>query len=88
LDDIADIAVSIKEGTFEKSRPTHEAPTVDSSAGDGGLVTIDPIYAAVLKMEDSFSARLRTIEVTDSKSELKAAVRAHIDELEDMYIRL
>ena len=84
---IADIAQQIEEGAYDKKLLDLNAPERNSAAGS---VSPEPprLQAEIKNITDSFSAELRKIVKSGSADELKTALRAFIDMLENLYSKM
>ncbi|MCL2814324.1 MAG: hypothetical protein FWD23_06970 [Oscillospiraceae bacterium] len=80
-DEIRSIAESIETGTYE--RPKRDAGEKDSSAVFQGI--LDGLNAVIAKIADAYSFGMEKAANAGDASELRAALRGHIDRLEDLY---
>jgi len=89
-EEIAELAASIEDGTYEKRKPgslsqTEGGDTANPGSGSGGM---RPFEAAIAKITDELLRELRKNAGSDDKTELKTSLRSYIDMLEDLYRQL
>ncbi|MCL2437285.1 MAG: hypothetical protein FWD00_04535 [Clostridiales bacterium] len=82
--DITDVATSIENGTFEEERAAARA-AVQENPVELILSGIRTLNAAINRVSDDLPSELQSIAGSSDKTELKTALRSHIDMLEDLY---
>jgi hypothetical protein len=75
-DEIKAVAESISDGTFGRRKPAEPKEAQDAMAA---------FSAAISKMADEFGAAVKRLANDVDAGELRAALRGHIEKLEDLY---
>ena len=86
-DDVADIAASINDGTFERRRSVVPAQNGDDYSAGQASGKLPP-EEAFAKLASSFLSELQALIRNYDSVEVKTALRFHIDKLEDLYSRM
>ncbi|MCL1872820.1 MAG: hypothetical protein FWF85_01745 [Clostridiales bacterium] len=71
-EEIFELAARIEEGTYKKENLKEP-------------VDIPPLETEIIKMAESFYSGLRKLTKSSDNTEIKAVLRAHIDQLEELY---
>ena len=72
LEEIQELAVRIEDGTYEKAKPKTQ-------------VDVPPLEAEIIKIAESFYSGLRKLSSGSDNVSIKAVLRTHIDQLEELY---
>jgi len=83
-ENIAKVAAKIENGTFEEERAAARAAEQESPV-ELILSGIRTLNAAISRVSDDLPSELQSIAGSNDKTELKTALRSHIDMLEDLY---
>jgi len=83
-ENIAKVAAKIENGTFEEERAAVRA-TEQESPVELILSGIRTLNAAISRVSNDLPSELQNIAGSSDKTELKTALRSHIDMLEDLY---
>ena len=81
---ILETAESIENGTYERQRTESSSSGVDR-VGSAPVSEIKPLDTMFFGITDSFYVQLRELYKNYDSTAVKAALRSHIDTLEDLY---
>ena len=84
-EDIAETAVRIEKGTFEKKRSISQILADGSALYGAAHAELDPLHAAVIKLSNDFNADLQKLVKDSDTAGLKTVIRFFIEALEDVY---
>jgi hypothetical protein len=88
MDEVAVIAASIEDGTFENPRPDASV-SVESVSNAGGLSPDkQELDDAISKISDIFFTELRGLLINNDTAGSKVALRSYIDMLEKLYSQM
>ena len=88
VESVREVSHSIQDGTFERPRPARNGFGDEPGIADPALAAIAPLNAHLISVADGFAAGLRRSASHSSEAGLKAALRAHIDVLEELYLQM
>ena len=89
-EEIEAVAAELEEGTYEKQKQESPATNGDTNAEPtpGRTTVAQSLKDALGKMTVSFTTGMQAITGTSGAPELKRALRAHIDALEEIYAQI
>jgi hypothetical protein len=87
-EDIRETASRIDDGTFEKPKPDRSRSSEADSSADSGNVEKNPLNADIIKTTGDFHSSFLRLTMDTDTAGLKAALRTHINALEEFYSRM
>ena len=82
--EINEVAEKIESGEFEKRKPA-SAPKEQKKAVDSIFAGIKPLNTAIDRISNKVSSILPKVTETGDRSEIRTAIRACMERLEDLY---
>ena len=83
--EVAEIALKIEEGIYNKKTTSADAPAQPAAPLDKALAGVDPLDAAISKISIVFQTTLPGITKKADKTKLQTKLRSSIDALEALY---
>lgn len=90
-EEVEALAMAVEDGTYKKNKqppPEPPMPAEPARPVDPVLDDIRPLTAAIGKASDTFYSTLPKIRKKAEREELKTAIKACMDTLEEMYLKI